>query len=54
MCDVFNFTDDPTPYVCNSSLQYVLEKLEEYSALGMEWFEINEIRMNAQKCYLFI
>ena len=54
MCDIFNFTDDPTPYVCNSSLQYVLEKLEEYSALGMEWFEINEIRMNAEKCYLFI
>ena len=54
MCDIFNFTDDPTPYVCNSSLQYVLEKLEEYYALDMEWFEINEIRMNAEKCYLFI
>ena len=33
---------------------YVLEKLEEYSALTMEWFEINEMKMNAEKCHLFI
>ena len=53
-CDICNFADDTTPYVCNSSLEYVLEKLEEYSALAMEWFEINEMKMNAEKCQLFI
>ena len=53
-CDICNFADDTTPYVCNSSLEYVLEKLEEYSALAMEWFEINEMKMNAEKCHLFI
>ena len=53
-CDICNFSDDATPYVCNSSLEYVLEKLEEYSALAMEWFEINEMKMNAEKCHLFI
>ena len=32
----------------------VLEKLEEYSTLAMEWFEINEMKLNAKKCHLFI
>ena len=42
------------PYVCNSSLEYVLEKLEEYSALVIEWCEINEMEMNAENAiYLF-
>ena len=43
-CDICNFADDTTPYVCNSSLEFVLEKLEEYFALAMEWFEINEMQ----------
>ena len=53
-CDICNFVDDETPYVCNSSLEFALEKLEEYSALAMEWFEINEMKVNAEKCHLFI
>ena len=46
-CDICNFADDTAPYVCNSSLEFVLEKLEEYSALAKEWFKINEMKMNA-------
>ena len=53
-CNICNFADDSTPYVCNSSLEYVLEKLEEYSALAMEWFEIHEMKMNVEKCHLFV
>ena len=53
-CNICNFADDTTPYVCNSSLEYVLEKLEEYSALAMEWFEIHEMKMNVEKCHLFV
>ena len=41
-------------YVCNSSLEYVLEKLEKYSALSMKCFKINEMKMNAEKHHLFI
>ena len=52
-CDICNFPDDTTSYVCNLSLKYVLENLEEYLALAMEWFEINEMQMNAEKCHLF-
>ena len=53
-CDICNFADDTTPYVCDSSLAYVLEKLEEYSAPPMEWFEINEMKMNVEKYHSFI
>ena len=53
-CDICNFADVTTPYVCNSNLEYVPEKLEGNSALAMEWFEINEMRINAEKCHLFI
>ena len=28
-CDVCNFADDTTPYVCNKNLDFVLYKLEE-------------------------
>ena len=49
-CEICNFADDTTPYVCNSSLEYVLEKVEQF----IEWFEINKMTMNAEKCHLFI
>ena len=38
------------PCVCNSSLEYVLEKLEQF----IEWFQINKMTVNAEKCHLFI
>ena len=49
-CEICNFADDTTPCVCNSSLEYVLEKVEQF----IEWFEINKMTMNAEKCHLFI
>ena len=52
--DNCNFADDTTPYICKSGLEYVLEKLEEYSALAMKWFDINKIKTNAEKSYLFV
>ena len=48
-CDICNFADETMPYVCNSSLDFALEKLEKYFTLAMEWFEINEMRLNADK-----
>ena len=53
-CDICSFADDTTLYDCNSSLEFVLEKLEEYSALPMEWSKINKMQRNAGKCHLFI
>ena len=42
--DTCNFADDTTPYVCDSNLKSVLEKLEHNSELAIAWFEM--IKMN--------
>ena len=40
-CNVCNFADDTTPYVCNKNLEFVLLKLEEQSNIAINWFENN-------------
>ena len=46
--DICNFADDTTPYVCDSNLKPVLEKL------GIVWFEMNYMKPNTDKCHLLI
>ena len=46
-CDVCNFVDDTTPYVWEKNL-------EENSNIVMKWFENNYMKMNSNKCHLFI
>ena len=53
-CDACNFADNRTPYVCGKNLDFVLTELEEYSIIAIEWFEKNYMRMNSDKCHLFI
>ena len=53
-CEVCNFADDTTPYVCDLSLEFVLSKLEESSIIAVKWFENNYMRMNPDKCHLLI
>ena len=36
-CDVCNFADDTTPYVCDKNLTFVLAKLEKNSNIAMKW-----------------
>ena len=43
--DICNFTDDTTPYVCDSKLKSVLEKLEHNSELALSWFEISYMKL---------
>ena len=52
--DICNFADDTTPYVCDSNLKSVLEKLEHNSELVIAWFEMNYMKLNTDKCNLFI
>ena len=40
-CNICNFADDTTPYVCNKSLKFVLEQLEEQSNIALKWFKDN-------------
>ena len=53
-CNICNFADDATPYVCNKSLKFVLEQLEEQSNIALKWFEDNYMKMNSGKCHLFV
>ena len=52
--DICNFTDDTTPYVCDSKLKSVLETLEHNSELAVARFEMNYVKLNTDKCYLLI
>ena len=52
--DISNFGDNTTPYVCDSNLKSVLQNLEHNSELAFARFEINYMKLNIGKCYLFI
>lgn len=52
--DVCNFADDTTPYVCDLSLQRVLEQLEHHCDLAINWFDCNFMKLNTDKCHLLV
>ena len=39
-CDVCNFEDDTTPYVCDKNLSFVISKVEEHSNIAMKCKQI--------------
>ena len=49
---MFNFTDDTTPYACNTDLDGLLMRLEHDTALTICWFESDFMKLNTDKCYL--
>ena len=53
-CDVCNFKDNTTPYVCGKNLDFVLTELEEHSIIAIEWFQNNYMKINSDKCHRFI
>ena len=53
-CNICNFADDTTPYVCDKNLSFVIEQLEQQSNIALNWFEDNYMKMNASKCHLFV
>ena len=52
--DVCNFADDTSPFSCDVELTEVLEKLEIDSAEALKWFELNFMKLNADKCHLLL
>ena len=52
--DICNFADDTTPYVCDSNLKSVLEKLEHNPELSISWFEMNYMKLNTDKFHLLM
>ena len=53
-CNICNFADDTTPYVCNKNLNFVMQQLEQQSDIALKWFEDNNMKMNAGKCHLLV
>ena len=53
-CDVCNYADDTTPYACDRDIKNLFNKLEHDSALTIEWFQYNYMKLNAEKCHLLV
>ena len=54
MTDVCNFADDTTFFACDSDLKHLMERLEHDTKLAIEWFENNYMKLNEDKCHLFV
>ena len=59
MADVCNFTDDTTFFAYDSDLKLksdlnLMERLEHYTKLAIEWFENNYMKLNEDKCHLIV
>ena len=53
-CDVCNFADDTTPYACDTNLESLMSRLEFATDQAIEWFGINYMKLNVDKCHLII
>ena len=51
---IANYAEDNTPYTTNDDLTKLLEILENETNILFEWFKINEMKPNADKCHLIV
>ena len=54
MTQVCNFADDTTFYVCDKDLNTLINRIEHDTALAVEWFENNFMKLNQDKCHLLV
>ena len=52
--NISNFADDTTPFVCDETLESVLDNIECNLELGTCWFEDNYMKLSTDKCHLLI
>ena len=52
--DVTNYADDTTPHVCSEFLDSLKLKLENDSENALNWFGINYMKLNTDKCKLIV
>ena len=52
MTQVCNFAADTTFYVCDKDLNILINRLEHDTALAVERFENNFMKLNQDKCHL--
>ena len=49
-CNVWNFT----PFICNENLDFILNALEQNSNITIDWSQNIYMKMNSDKCHLFV
>ena len=52
--DVCNLADDTTYFSSDMNLNELIRKLEHDTALALEWFDCNYMKLNTDKCHLLI
>ena len=52
--NICNYADDNTIYACNKNLDNITYKLENDCKLTLEWFANNFMKLNADRCHLFV
>ena len=52
--EVCNLADDTTLYSSDMELKSLIRNLEHDSALAIEWFEANYMKLNPDKCHLLV
>ena len=50
----FVIADDTTPFICNKSLDFVLNDLEQNSNIATDWFHKQLHEMNSDKRNLLV
>jgi len=51
---IANYADDNTPYLINKDVNYLLAKLQEETMTILNWFKLNEMKANNDKCHLIV
>ena len=51
---IANYADDNTPYATNKDIANLLKTLERETNILLDWFTINEMKPNADKCHLLV
>ena len=54
MIQVCNFADETTFYVCEKNLNTLINRVGYYTALAVEWFQNNCMKLNQDKCHLLV
>ena len=49
---ICNLADDTTPYVCDTDLPSLLQKLESDTISAIMWFDANYMKLNQSKCHV--
>ena len=49
-----NYADDNTIYTVESNIEHLLKPLEKETSLILNWYKINEMKSNDEKCHLIL